>query len=108
MPESNGRNNWTATLLGNGRDFTIARSEYPGRVAYEADCVRFIIGERDTWPRILDYGADDCTPCHLCGGTGEKDGKPCWGLNFNGTTHLRAAIAATRQQTPAEGEGETK
>jgi hypothetical protein len=40
MPESNGRNNWTATLRGNGEDFNLDRSEYPHRVRYAADVVR--------------------------------------------------------------------
>jgi hypothetical protein len=89
MPESNGRNNWTA-ILHRGQmheGFTIARSEYPGRVRYEADCVRFLIGELAKEPSILDYDGDERTPCHLCGGSGTKDGKPCWGLNFEGTVH---------------------
>lgn len=87
MPESCGRNNWTARLVGNGEDFTLDRSEYPHRVRYAADCVRHIIGELPKRPSILDYDADERTPCHLCGGSGEKDGKPCWGLKFNGTAH---------------------
>ena len=89
MPESNGRNNWTAILRrGKGYDgVTIARSEYPHRVRYAADCVRHLIGEINAKPPILDYDGDECTPCHLCGGTGEVDGKPCWGLNFDGTVH---------------------
>ena len=89
MPESNGRTNWTA-ILHKGKmseGFTIARSEYPGRVRYEADGVRWLIGELDKRPFILDYDGDERTPCHLCGGSGVKDGKPCWGLNFTGPVH---------------------
>jgi len=60
MPETNGKSNWTA-LLHNG-DFTtgitIARSEYPDRVRYEADCVRYLIGELKDEPFILDYDAE--------------------------------------------------
>ena len=67
MPESNGKSNFTAILrrvttegllgdLSNG--ITIARSEYPGRVMYEADRMRFLIGELATEPFILDYDAD--------------------------------------------------
>lgn len=93
MPESNGRTNWTATLrngdMHNG--FTFARSQYPHRVRYAADEVRHLIGELPKRPSILDYDADEQTPCHLCGGTGEVDGKPCWGLNFKGTVHQAAA-----------------
>lgn len=89
MPESNGRTNWTAILhrgdLSEG--FTIARSEYPQRVRYEADRVRFLIGELEKEPFILDYDSDELTPCHLCGGTGEVNGKPCWGINFDGPVH---------------------
>jgi len=65
MPESNGKSNFTAIL--NRKDakgfdvfggFTIARSEYPERVRYEADCVRYLIGEIEKEPFILDYDAD--------------------------------------------------
>lgn len=58
MPESNGRSNWTAILY-KGRDMmsgiTIARSEYKDRVRYEADRVRYIIGELPSEPDILEY-----------------------------------------------------
>jgi hypothetical protein len=60
MPESNGKTNWTAILhkgdLAEGH--TIDRSEYPDRVRYEADCVRYLIGELPERPWILDYDAD--------------------------------------------------
>lgn len=69
MPESNGKSNYTAILcrrtandiLGDLSDgFTIARSEYPDRVRYEADCVRWLIGEIDgEKPCILNYDADN-------------------------------------------------
>lgn len=64
MPESNGRTNWTAILrrknepLGDGACITIARSEYPDRVRYEADKVRYIIGELPEEPCVLDYDGD--------------------------------------------------
>ena len=64
MPESNGRENWTALLRRvNPTDkwdqgFCFARSEYPGRVLYEADRVRWIIGERAERPDILAYDED--------------------------------------------------
>lgn len=60
MPESNGKTNWTAILhrgdLSQGH--TIDRSEYPDRVRYESDCVRWLIGELTERPWILDYDAD--------------------------------------------------
>ena len=63
MPESNGKTNWTAILhrKGEGRcmdGFTIDRSEYPGRVLYAADRVRYLIGEKADRPSIIDYDAD--------------------------------------------------
>ena len=66
MPESNGKSNFTAVLMRKGADLfdgisggmTIARSEYPDRVRYEADCVRWLIGELDNEPCIIDYDAD--------------------------------------------------
>ncbi|MDF8363319.1 MULTISPECIES: hypothetical protein [Achromobacter] len=66
MPESNGKSNWTAILhrkgdgLMDGPHITIDRSEYPDRVRYEADRLRFLIGEIDKEPWILDYDADKC------------------------------------------------
>jgi len=66
MPESNGKSNFTAVLMRKGANLfdgiaggmTIARSEYPDRVRYEADCVRWLIGELDNEPCIIDYDAD--------------------------------------------------
>jgi len=62
MPESNGKKNWTAIL--HRGDFmegiTIARSEYPDRVRYEADRMRHLIGELPEAPDILAYDADLC------------------------------------------------
>lgn len=63
MPESNGKSNFTAILTrkdATGFDiftdgFTIARSEYPDRVRYEADCIRYIIGELKERPEIWLY-----------------------------------------------------
>jgi len=60
MPESNGKANWTA-LLHRGdltQGFTLARSEYKDRVRYDADRVRFLLGELDKAPFILDYDGD--------------------------------------------------
>lgn len=63
MPESNGKANWTATLYRKEADamldgFCFARSEYPDRVRYEADRMRWIVGELRERPHILDYDAD--------------------------------------------------
>jgi len=65
MPESNGKVNWTAILYRketntflSGDGYTLARSEYTDRVRYEADRVRFLIGELATPPWILDYDSD--------------------------------------------------
>ncbi len=71
FPESNGKRNWTALLVrvdkwdglvGNCGGISLARGELWNRVAYEAECARFLIGERDTEPSILDYGDDIKTP----------------------------------------------
>lgn len=70
-PESNGKRNWTAMfvraekfggLVGNAGGITIERGELWNRVAYAAECARFLIGERDTEPCIFDYGNDIQTP----------------------------------------------
>jgi hypothetical protein len=66
MPESNGKSNFTAILMRKGASLfdgltggiTIARSEYPDRVRYEADRVRYLIGELKEEPDILDYDAE--------------------------------------------------
>lgn len=62
MPESNGKTNWTAILHRKGEGIqdgmTIDRSEYPGRVLYAADRVRYLIGEKADRPYILDYDTD--------------------------------------------------
>jgi hypothetical protein len=62
MPESNGRQNWTVQLYRKGGDFTdgitIERSEYKDRARYEYDRMRFLLGEIDKEPFILDYDAD--------------------------------------------------
>ena len=61
MPESNGRQNWTAVLYREGsrgmflEGFCFARSEYPDRVRYEADRMRWVIGEMAERPDILAY-----------------------------------------------------
>jgi len=70
-PESNGKRNWTASivrvdnfdkLVGTGGGITVARGEYWNRVAYEAERARCLIGERENEPFILDYGVDIFTP----------------------------------------------
>lgn len=71
FPESNGKRNWTALLVrekrldglvGNCGGVSLARGELWNRVAWEAECARYLIGERDTEPSILDYGHDIETP----------------------------------------------
>lgn len=62
MPETNGKTNWTAILHRKGEcistGITIDRSEYPDRVRYEADRMRYLIGEISEEPDILAYDAD--------------------------------------------------
>lgn len=62
MPETNGKTNWTAMLHRKGHHpwegITIDRSEYPGRVRYEADRMRHLIGELADEPDILTYDSD--------------------------------------------------
>lgn len=62
MPETNGKTNWTAILHRKGdhlwEGITIDRSEYPDRVRYEADRLRYLIGESDKRPCIIDYDAN--------------------------------------------------
>lgn len=63
MPESNGKANWTAILHRRGEEpwmdgITIDRSEYKDRVRYEADRLRWLIGELEHRPDILAYDAD--------------------------------------------------
>ena len=71
FPESNDKRNWTALLVrvdkwdglvGNCGGISLARGEFWNRVAWEAECAKFLIGERDTEPFILDYGDDISTP----------------------------------------------
>jgi hypothetical protein len=81
FPESNGKRNWTALLvrkekwdglIGNCGGISLARGELWNRVAYKAECARFLIGERDTEPFILDYGDDITTPDDWAGERGRK------------------------------------
>lgn len=69
--ESNGKRNWTAMfvrvdewhgLVGNCGGITIEQGEYWNRVAYHAEQAKFLLGERDTEPFILDYAEDIQTP----------------------------------------------
>ena len=61
MPESNGRMNFTAILHRKNGCITdgvqLSRSEYPDRVRYEADRMRYLIGEIGQRPFIGDYDA---------------------------------------------------
>lgn len=62
MPESNGKMNWTTILYrrdgGLMDGVTIYRSEYKDRVRYEADRLRWLIGELEHRPNILAYDAE--------------------------------------------------
>lgn len=62
MPETNGKSNWTAILHRKGEcistGITIGRSEYSDRVRYEADRMRYLIGELQEEPDILTYDAN--------------------------------------------------
>lgn len=57
LPETNGKTNWTAILHRDNfyEGITIARSEYKDRVRYEADRMRWMIGELSEEPDILQY-----------------------------------------------------
>ena len=59
MPESNGQRNWTVMLYRKGGSvfdgLSFVRSEYYDRARYEADCLRFLIGELAEEPDILAY-----------------------------------------------------
>lgn len=61
MPESNGKTNWTAILHRKGEsllmgvNITLDRSEYPDRVRYEADRMRYLIGELPEEPDMMAY-----------------------------------------------------
>jgi hypothetical protein len=60
LPESNGKTNWTAILHRGDvtKGITIDMSEYPDRTRYEADRMRWMIGELADEPWVLDYDAD--------------------------------------------------
>jgi hypothetical protein len=64
MAESNGKKNWTAILHRGDitRGFSFARSEYHDRVRYDADCMRYLIGDLDVEPFILDYDSEMLSP----------------------------------------------
>lgn len=90
MPESNGKANWT-TILHRGdmvEGFTIRRSEHHDRVRYDADRVRWLIGDLDKEPFILDYDGNMLWPegwthpcSRACGSfecrAGQRDGVLC-------------------------------
>lgn len=62
MPESNGKTNWTVILHREGQCISegicIYRSEYPDRARYEADHMKWLIGENEAEPDILAYDPD--------------------------------------------------
>ncbi|GAA0437150.1 hypothetical protein ACFOY5_10895 [Massilia aurea] len=126
LPESNGKMNFTATLLRAGKtimdggEYTFDTSEYPDRVRYSADCMRHLIGELANEPDILDYDdekhsgyvapATSLSP--LCGAQHAESGKEADAaekaaaydeLNriaeLHGFASAAAAIAAARRVT---------
>ena len=67
MPESNGNKNWTVLLTRqNSKDMIgsissglcFYRSEYYDRARYHADRLKYLIGESDREPDILDYDSE--------------------------------------------------
>ncbi|QFR55736.1 hypothetical protein JC221_090 [Yersinia phage JC221] len=64
IPETNGKSNFTSILYRKDKgvfdasSITIEMSEYPDRVRYEADRIRYLIGEISEEPDVLDYDAD--------------------------------------------------
>ncbi len=66
LPESNGRSNFTAILMrkdaslmdGLTEGIALDQSEYPDRVRYEADRLRYLIGELKEEPCVLDYDSE--------------------------------------------------
>lgn len=84
FPESNGKRNWTALLMrtesfdgliGSAGGISLAHSELWNRVAYEAERAKYLIGERDNEPDILDYGDDIHTPEEWQGGVRNRFAK---------------------------------
>lgn len=80
-PESNGKRNWTAQfvrkggfdgLVGTGVGITFSHGELWNRVAFDFERARFLLGERDTEPFILDYGNDITTPDQWAGESNEQ------------------------------------
>ncbi|WP_409266869.1 hypothetical protein [Massilia sp. BHUDP2] len=64
MPESNGKSNFTAILKRKGASmfdtdsYTFSVSEYPGRVQYDADAMRYLIGELAERPCPTNYDSE--------------------------------------------------
>jgi hypothetical protein len=74
MPESNGKTNWTAILHRGDvtEGITIDQSEYPDRTRYEADRMRWMIGELAEEPWVLDYDADKHSGYVAAGASNER------------------------------------
>ncbi len=80
MPESNGKRNWTVMLrrkdseglLGSiASGVCFERTEYYDRARYAADRLRFLIGELDKEPDILNYNPDILQPGEATHGIGK-------------------------------------
>lgn len=124
MPESNGRENWTVTLRRKATPdnaskhdthrlmsgVTVYRSEYKDRARYEADRLRFLLGEIDTAPNILEYDADlhsgYTEPKAQAGGgvppTG-KEGDPLFSPKRSERERRTPSPSTRETQKPAEG-----
>lgn len=111
MPESNGKSNFTAILhkgdLVDGH--TITRSEYPDRVRYEADRVRFLIGELPESPDILAYDADKHsgyiypdTTCGVVCQAAKDDGVCCADDECDRENGVRPAAPPVRSAATSE------
>lgn len=101
MPESNGKTNYTAMLHRGDmtEGITIDRSEYPDRVRYEADRMRWMIGELPEPPDILQYDAD----AHS--GYGERAEDPVLPGEYTNAEDLIAALDGGERKLGQEAVG---
>lgn len=72
FPETNGKKNWTAQfrradktwkgLPGNCGGITFSAGEYWNRVAYDFERARYLLGQRELEPSIIDFAKDITSP----------------------------------------------
>lgn len=95
MPESNGKRNWTVMLrrkdagglLGSiASGVCFYRSEYHGRASYEADRLRYLIGELDKAPDILAYDSESQDATQPVGARLPLTDWPMRGVRVDGDT----------------------